>query len=64
MQNKYMTTEEAATYLQREPNTLKVWRSIKKGPAFKKDNGGKVWYTEQALIDFIEGTTTSEQKDS
>lgn len=55
MQNKYMTPEEAAKYLHREPNTLKVWRSAKKGPVFKKDNRGKIWYTEQALIDFIEG---------
>lgn len=55
MQNQYMTPEEAAVYLKRLPNTLKVWRSTSKGPAFKKDNGGKIWYTEQSLIDFIEG---------
>ena len=55
MANKYLTPEEAARYLKRAPNTLKVWRSINKGPSFIKDKGGKIWYDEKALLDFIEG---------
>lgn len=54
MVNKYLTTEEAAEIIKRTPDTLKVWRSQKKGPEFFKDKGGKIWYTEQQLIDFIE----------
>lgn len=57
MERKYLTTEEAAEIIKRKPSTLKVWRAQpgNKGPVFFKDKGGKVWYTEQAITDFIEG---------
>jgi hypothetical protein len=53
--DKYLTTNEAAKIIKRNPDTLKVWRSQKKGPEFLKDGGGKIWYTEKALEDFIKG---------
>lgn len=55
MENKYKTAEEAAEYLKRTVITLRTWRATNKGPVFKKDKGGKIWYSEKALIDFIEG---------
>lgn len=64
MSKKYISDKEAAKILRRTPDTLKVWRSNKKGPAYFKDGGGKIWYTEKSLEDFIEAKSSLEIKDS
>lgn len=55
MKIKYLTTDEAAKIILRSPDTLKVWRSIGKGPKYLKDGCGKIWYTEEDLEKFIKG---------
>jgi len=39
-----ITPEELAARWRLSPDTLKVWRSIKKGPSYNK-RGGKVTYS-------------------
>ncbi len=36
MPNKKLNTQEAAAYLGVKPCTLELWRSLKKGPSYRK----------------------------
>jgi hypothetical protein len=49
----YLSTPQAAGYLQLKPNTLERWRSDGGGPLFVKV-GGRVFYRREDLDDFIE----------
>lgn len=49
----YLSTPQAAGYLQLKPNTLERWRSDGGGPVFVKV-GGRVFYRREDLDDFIE----------
>lgn len=59
-----LNTKEASLYLQKlglrfTPKTLEIWRCEKKGPAYKKI-GGRIFYTQPALLEFSRGTELSE----
>jgi len=41
-QDGRMNAENAATYIDVSPKTLAQWRSLEKGPPFKKKGG--IWY--------------------
>jgi hypothetical protein len=65
-QPKNMTTQQAAEYLQSKgiritPGTLNVWRSLGKGPAFKKV--GRYVYYERDVLDQYERGQTYMTKD-
>ena len=54
-----LNTDEASLFLQKlgfpfKPKTLEIWRSLKRGPQYKKV-GGKVFYTKAALLQFSKG---------
>jgi hypothetical protein len=55
---KYYSEKEAAEFIKRKPSTLKTWRCLddKKGPKYRTDNKGKIFYRESDLREFMEGT--------
>lgn len=48
IEDEYRSVEEAAQYLCIQPSTLNKYRSLRKGPAFRK-HGDRVVYSIQAL---------------
>lgn len=46
-----LTEREAAAWLRLSPSTLRTWRSLGRGPKFKKI-GGSVRYLETDLVRF------------
>jgi hypothetical protein len=48
-----MPTEEAAEYIGSKPNTMKRWRSLKKGPPYFKGLGPRILYRRSDLDRFI-----------
>lgn len=56
---RYLSTEEAATYLGTiAPKTLATWRTLGKGPAFVRV-GRKVAYDVASLEAFVAASNTS-----
>lgn len=51
----WFDTEAAATYLRKEPGTLKGWRSRGYGPCFHVVNGQTIRYHLDDLDSFIRG---------
>lgn len=51
----WFDTEEAARYLRKEPNTLKVWRSKAQGPRFHTVNDKFIRYHVDDLDAFVRG---------
>ena len=62
MENQRVNTQKAAKILGLKPGTLEVWRSIGRGPRFKKI-GRKVFYDVTDLEAFANAYTV-ETKDS
>jgi len=50
---KLLTTEQAATFLGLSPNTVSQWRSLKRGPRFRKI-GKLVRYAEADLLEYLD----------
>jgi len=55
---KFFSTREAADYLAElgtpfSPGTLEVWRSLKRGPSYRKV-GHRVFYPKSSLDKFID----------
>lgn len=63
-ESRYITTQEAAAYLQLAKNTLEKYRSIgNKGPKFYRINGSRVRYKFSDLDEYMESacyTATSD----
>jgi excisionase family DNA binding protein len=55
--NRWMTTAEAAEYLDVKPGTLEKWRFLKKGPRYYKIGSKQVRYRQSDLDAFLEGGT-------
>lgn len=54
MKKQFMTTTEAAEYLDVKPNTLAKWRQREEGPPWVKI-GANVRYAEKDLRAYVEG---------
>jgi predicted DNA-binding transcriptional regulator AlpA len=48
-----LTTSEVATWLQKPPMTLAIWRSKKIGPRFLKLENGSVRYERSAVDEWL-----------
>lgn len=53
--NELLTTEEAAKYLRKSPNTLRQWRHEGKGPDYIP--GRPALYRKSALDEYLERIT-------
>ena len=53
--NGWMTTADAAEYLDVKVGTLEKWRYLKKGPRYYKIGGKRVRYRKSDLDAFIAG---------
>lgn len=53
--NGWMTTAEAAEYLDVKPGTLEKWRYLEKGPRYYKIGGKRVRYRKSDLDAFLAG---------
>ncbi len=55
LENKLLTTDEAAKYIGYSTGTLENWRATKIGPPFHKPFG-KVFYYQEDLDKWVRGT--------
>jgi len=60
MDQKYLTTEQAADLLVLSPDTLVDWRWQRKGPPWISISRGCVRYDERALEKWLEARTIHE----
>ncbi len=56
-EEKFLTTEQAATLLQLSPITLRKWRKVKLGPDFCALADRTVRYRESAIEEWLERRT-------
>lgn len=52
---QFLDTKEAATFLKLEPQTLNNWRSLGRGPSFRKF-GRRVVYARSDLMAWADST--------
>ena len=60
--DNYLTPQEVSELLRVRTNTLKQWRSARKGPAFVKfgyGRGAMIRYPERELLNWIEAQRAS-----
>jgi len=53
--NGYLTEDEQAQVIGKKKRTLKLWRKLRKGPAWTTDAGGTVYYKEEWNLNYFEG---------
>ena len=53
MEKKFITENEAAAILNRETQTLRVWRVKGIGPPYVKDPQGAIHYEKEALETWV-----------
>ena len=53
MGKRFLTEQEAAELLNREPQTLRVWRVKGIGPPFIKDPQGAIHYEQETLETWV-----------
>ena len=56
MPDVYLLPDEAALYLRVAPKTLTKWRSMGKGPPYRKVAGNRIRYVQRELEDWMDHT--------
>lgn len=54
--DRFLNTAAAAAFTGYAPGTLKNWRSLNKGPVYRKDGAGGIRYRLADLRAFIEAS--------